>query len=134
MSLETIAMGPNAELWIEDQVFVWTGGNITLNQKEHEVNDSSQPDWDQFRGGRRRMMFNGTFQEHTDRNIHAAPYLLGDQEFVPIKVFPKGSDGHNPYECSIIATAIKIDMPVKAGDAVSGSIDGGSVGEVTLGD
>lgn len=132
MAQSNITMGPSAKLYIENTDFVWTGGQFTLNWKEHDTNDSSLTTWDQFRRGRGRANLNGTFQSENNRNIHAGPYNLGNDEFVSIKVYPDGDgDGLDPYEFEMLATAIQFDMPVKAGDPVSGTITGGSTGTVT---
>lgn len=132
MAQEDISMGPEARIHINNQSFVWTGGNIALQQKEHDTNDSSDPNWDQFRGGRRRLTAEGGFQSEKNRNIHAGPYNLGNDEFVDVKVFPDGDDdGQEPYHAQKwLATNIRIEMPVKAGDVVTGTISGGSSGPV----
>ena len=132
MAQTDITMGPSARLYIENTDFVWTGGQFTLNWKEHDTNDSSLSTWDQFRRGRGRANLNGTFQSEVNRNIHAGPYNLGNDEFVSIQVYPDGDgDGvANVYTFEMLATSIQFDMPVKAGDPVSGTISGGSTGAV----
>lgn len=131
MAQTNITMGPDARLYINNTDFIWTGGQFTLTWKEHDTNDSSEPDWDQFRRGRGRANLNGTFQSEGNRSIHAGPYNLGNTEFVDIAVYPDGDgDGMDPYTFSMLATNIQFDMPVKAGDPVNGTISGGSSGIV----
>lgn len=136
MAQQDISMGPEALVDVNDEEYVWIGGNLSVNWKEHDTNDSSDALSDQFRGGRRRLMCEANAHSEKGRNIHAGPYNVGNvnDEFVDIKFWPNGKgNGETPYHAPTwLRSSVRVEMPVKQGDPVTVAISGGSSGTFYL--
>lgn len=123
---ETIVLGHEAKIKINDTAFAVRRGRVRLVADRHETGDTESAEFKRHKGGRKVMEVDLEFYEDNSVQYHAGVLTIQEGDSINLKVFTKGLD-FDPYECPTFGV-FEFEMGLDVDNPNNGRLVGASDG------
>ena len=113
MSSDFVVLGHEAKCRINAVPYAVVGGQVQCFSQEHDTSDTEGGDFENARGGLKRMNVDIEAQASVDTNPFAPPLALDEGNVVAFQLYPYGLSGP-AFSCTLLVLEFTHAWPLRA--------------------